>query len=55
MPVWVKVFGLIALLVVVLLMAMLLIGGEEHGPGQHSAAGDSASTVSLQTLNKVDR
>ena len=35
-PRWVKVFGLIALVVLVLFVVVLLIGGGEHGPGRHS-------------------
>lgn len=34
-PRWVKVFGTIAALVVVLLVALLLFGGG-HGPGRHT-------------------
>lgn len=36
-PRWVKVFALIALAVVVVLAAVMLLGGE-HGPGMHSSA-----------------
>ena len=32
-PRWVKVFGIITLILIVLLVIMLLIGG--HGPGRH--------------------
>ena len=35
-PRWVKVFGLIALLVVVLLVVLLVTGG--HGPGRHAGS-----------------
>jgi hypothetical protein len=35
-PRWVKVFGLIALVVVVLFVVVLLVGGGEHGPSRHS-------------------
>ena len=34
-PRWVKVFGLIALVLVLLLVVLLLTGG--HGPSRHSA------------------
>jgi hypothetical protein len=40
-PRWVKVFGLIALLVVVLFVVVMLIGGGEHGPGRHAPGGGS--------------
>ena len=33
-PRWVKVFGIIALAVVVLIVVMLLVGGN-HGPDRH--------------------
>src|SRR3712207_2867213 len=37
MPRWVKVFGVIALLVVVLFVILLLTGGPgRHGPGRHT-------------------
>jgi hypothetical protein len=35
-PRWVKVFGLIALVVLVLFVVVLLVGGGKHGPGRHS-------------------
>ena len=38
-PRWVKVFGLIALVVVVLFVVVMLIGGGEHGPGRHTPGG----------------
>jgi hypothetical protein len=40
-PRWVKVFGLIALIVVALFVVVLLVGGGEHGPGRHSPGGGS--------------
>jgi hypothetical protein len=36
-PRWVKVFGIIALVAVVLVVIMLLTGG--HGPGRHTSGG----------------
>jgi hypothetical protein len=36
-PRWVKVFGIIALVVVLLFVVLLLTGG--HRPGRHSAVG----------------
>lgn len=38
-PRWVKVFGIIVL-VVVLLFAILLLAGGDHGPGRHAPSGD---------------
>jgi hypothetical protein len=40
-PRWVKVAGVIALLVVVLFVIVMLTGrGGEHGPGRHAPGGD---------------
>lgn len=42
-PRWVKAFGLVVgVLVVVLLLAMLLLDGE-HGPGRHLSSVESAA------------
>jgi hypothetical protein len=38
-PRWVKVFGIIALVVVVLLVVMIIAGRGGHGPSRHT--GDS--------------
>jgi hypothetical protein len=38
-PRWVKIFGLVALVVIVLFVVVLLIGGGEHGPSRHSLDG----------------
>ena len=38
-PRWVKVFGAIALVVIVLFVVVLLVRGGEHGPGRHSEDG----------------
>lgn len=41
-PLWVKVFGIIALVVIVLFV-ILLLSGRGHGPGRHtpSSGGDT--------------
>lgn len=44
-PRWVKVFGGVALALLVLLVLVQLVGAGEHGPGRHTgspAAGDPA-------------
>ena len=41
MPRWVKAFGVITLVVVVLLGILLLTGGGNHGPGRHTGSGDT--------------
>jgi hypothetical protein len=37
-PRWVKVFGAIALVVVVLFVLVLILRGGEHGPGRHGGS-----------------
>ena len=44
-PRWVKVFGIIALVLVVLFAVLLLTGrGGNHGPGRHSSGGVGGHT-----------
>ena len=43
-PRWVKVFGIIAIVVVLLVVARMFIGGE-HGPGRHAPSGDAGGQV----------
>ena len=43
-PRWVKVFGIILIVVVLLVVAMMFIGGE-HGPGRHALSGDAGGQV----------
>ncbi|MDQ3631592.1 MAG: hypothetical protein M3417_10075 [Actinomycetota bacterium] len=38
-PRWVKVSGVIALAVVVMLVVMIVAGGGQHGPGRHAPSG----------------
>ena len=42
-PRWVKVFGIITLVVLVLMVVLLFAIGGEHGPGRHLPAGDDGS------------
>ena len=44
-PRWVKVFGIIALVLVVLVVVMLLVGGN-HGPGRHVGHGADSHSLS---------
>ncbi len=46
-PRWVKVFGIVALVVALLVGAMLLAG---HGPGRHSPAGDVGGRAPVTVL-----
>ncbi|MFC4711755.1 hypothetical protein [Planococcus dechangensis] len=41
-PRWLKVFGLIAIALILLVIAIMLFGGGNHGPGRHSS-GDEAT------------
>ena len=41
-PRWVKVFGIIALVLLVLVVVMLITGRGGHGPGRHAAGGDGS-------------
>ncbi len=43
-PRWVKVFGIILIVVVLLVVARIFIGGE-HGPGRHTPSGDAGGQV----------
>ena len=38
-PRWVKVFGIVALVLVLLVVIMMFIGGGNHGPGRHMPSG----------------
>lgn len=45
-PRWVKIVGIIALVLVLLVGIMLLAGvGGEHGPGRHRPSGDAGETA----------
>lgn len=37
-PLWVKIFGIIALVLVLLFIILLLAGNGSHGPGRHSSS-----------------
>jgi len=41
-PRWVKAFGIVAIVLVVLVAIMLLSG---HGPGRHTSSGDAGGQV----------
>jgi hypothetical protein len=43
-PRWVKVFGIIVIVVIVLVVARIFIGGE-HGPGRHTQSSDAGGQV----------
>lgn len=41
-PRWVKMFGIIVLVLILLLVVQILMGGN-HGPGRHIPSGDAGS------------
>lgn len=43
MPRWVKVFGIIAGIVILLLIAVKLLIGGQHGPGRHLHRSDASA------------
>jgi hypothetical protein len=45
MPRWVKVVGLVILVAALVLVALLLLVGGEHGPARHAQAGHSGGVV----------
>lgn len=50
-PRWVKVFGIIALVVGLMLVVMLLSGrGGSHGPGRHTSSGDARVETPASSL-----
>ncbi len=48
-PRWVKVFGIIVIVVVLLVVAMVLIGSGEHGPGRHAMSGGAGGQAPPST------
>ena len=48
-PRWVKVFGIVAVAVVLVFVILLLTGGGSHGPGRHMGGGDTPSSTTELT------
>lgn len=48
-PRWVKVFGIIVIVVVLLVVAKIFIGGE-HGPGLHALSGGAGGQVAPSSV-----
>jgi hypothetical protein len=46
-PLWVKVFGIVALVLVLLVIIMLFAGGGSHGPGRHIPSSDAGNHIPL--------
>jgi len=49
-PRWVKVFGIIVIVLVALFVILQLIGGGSHGPGRHAFSGSLADPASLSRV-----
>ena len=47
-PRWVKVLGLVALVVIVLVIVILLAAGGKHGPGRHTLSADGSHASALR-------
>ncbi|MGH2819875.1 MAG: hypothetical protein ACRDJ5_04395 [Actinomycetota bacterium] len=57
-PRWVKVFGIIALVLLVLIVVMLVTGRGGHGPSRHTAGGDTSGVHTFAPashMNSHDR
>ena len=50
-PRWVKVFVIVAIVVVVLGVAIFLLSGGQHGPGRHLPGGGGSDTPPGATEN----
>lgn len=44
-PRWVKVFGVVAVIVILLAIAAMILVGGEHGPGRHMYGGHTAASA----------
>jgi len=49
-PRWVKLVGVIALVLVLLIGVMLLTGRGSHGPGRHAPSGDAGAKAPASSL-----
>ena len=47
-PRWVKVLGIMALVLVMVAVVLLLAGGGSHGPGRHISSSDVGGQTSLR-------
>lgn len=44
MPRWVKILGIVALLVIVAAVVIMAVGSGNHGPGRHMPSGERGTT-----------
>lgn len=42
-PGWVKVLGIVAAVLIVVVVALAIFGGGDHGPGRHLPGGDDGA------------
>jgi hypothetical protein len=49
-PRWVKVFGIIVIVVVLLIVSFMFIGGGEHGPGRHASSGQAGGQGAVSSI-----
>ncbi|HEV8559943.1 MAG TPA: hypothetical protein VGR06_26705 [Actinophytocola sp.] len=47
MPLWVKISGIVVGIVAVVIAAMLIFGGGQHGPGRHTPPGPGQPTATM--------
>lgn len=52
-PRWVKVFGIIVIVLVLLVVGLMIFGGGEHGPSRHTPGGDTPGAVDGATAPDV--
>ncbi len=52
-PRWVKVFGIIVIFVVLLAVAIMFIGGGEHGPSRHTPSADAGGQVPPSSVTEA--
>ena len=50
MPRWVKLGGIVALILLVLVVVVMVLGGSEHGPMRHIPSGSGPSTFIAATI-----
>jgi hypothetical protein len=49
-PRWVKVFGIIVIILALLVVIMMSIGGASHGPGRHTPFSDTGGQTPLSSV-----
>lgn len=56
-PRWVRVFGIVLAVLVLILLAVLVLSGGQHGPGRHlsSAGAIDASGLVVDAASGIDR